>query len=113
MYWSLLFFKNNIQVATKYLVCVKKIVLKLILPAYSLAEPFETLHRRQEKRRILQQELKTELMQITRSSSFAGQSENFDRLTALLTQSAEEDVKNFEHVRTRLLNSADIISLDA
>ena len=46
--------------------------IELILPAYSLAEPFEKLHRRQEKRRILQQELKTELMQITRSSSFAG-----------------------------------------
>ena len=110
---ELAFLQEQYSSCDKILSLCEENRIELILPAYSLAEPFETLHRRQKKRRILQQELNTELMQITRSSSFAGQSENFDRLTALLTQSAEEDVKNFEHVRTRLLNSADIISLDA
>ncbi len=86
--------------------------IELILPAYSLVEPIETLQRRQMKRRTIKKGLEEELKQITRSSSFSDQSDDLHRFTGLLTQSAEEDTKNFELVRTRLLNSAEVISLD-
>ena len=86
--------------------------IELILPAYSLVEPIETLQRRQNKRRIIQKGLEEELKQITRSSSFSDQSDDLHRFTGLLTQSAEEDIKNFELIRKRLLNSAEVISLD-
>lgn len=86
--------------------------IDLILPAYSLVEPIETLRRRQNKRRKIQRDLEKELTQITRSSSFAEQSDDLDRFTALLTQSAQEDMRNFELVRTHLLDLADVIDLD-
>lgn len=86
--------------------------IELILPAYSLVEPIETLQRRQTKRRKIQQDLKSELKQITRSISFSDQSDDLHRFTGLLTQSADEDTKYFELVRTRLLNSAEVISLN-
>ena len=80
--------------------------IELILPAYSLVEPIQTLQRRQKKRRSIKKGFEEELDQITRSSSFSDQSDEFYRFTGLLTQSADEDIKNFEFVRTRLLNSA-------
>lgn len=86
--------------------------IELILPAYSLVEPIQTLRRRQKKRRSIKKGLEEELDQITRSSSFSNQSDEFYRFTGLLTQSADEDIKNFEFVRTRLLNSAEVISID-
>ncbi len=87
--------------------------IDLILPAYSLVEPIETLHRRKNRRKELQQDLSAELKQITRSSTFTDQSDDLYRFPVFLTQSAQEDTENFELVRTRLLDSADVVSLDA
>lgn len=87
-------------------------IVNLILPAYSLVEPYETLHRRQTNRRRIKQELDSELVQIARSDFFASESRDLIRLSKLLTHSADEDVRNFEHLQSRLLNSANLVPLD-
>ena len=94
------------------LLCEENIV-SLILPVYSLVEPYETLYRRQKNRVKIKHELDTELAQIARSEFFASESGDLRRLSELLTHSVDEDVRNFEHVQSRLLNSAELISLDA
>ena len=93
------------------LLCEENIV-SLILPVYSVVEPYETLYRRQ-KNREKKHELDTELAQIARSEFFASESGALRRLSELLTHSVDEDVRNFEHVQSRLLNSAELIPLDA
>ncbi len=109
---ELTFLQEQHSSCDKILSLCEEKCIELILPAYSLVEPIETLRRRQKNRRRIQQDLKGELTQITRSSSFAEQSGDLTRFTGLLTQSAKEDMKNFEFVRTRLLDSADVIALD-
>ncbi len=86
--------------------------VNLILPAYSLVEPYETLHRRKTDRIKIKEVLDKELKQIARSEFFKSESGDLSRLSKLLTHSVNEDVTNFEHVQFRLLNSADLIPLD-
>ena len=87
-------------------------IVNLILPAYSLVEPYETLHRRQKSRIKIKKELDAALEQISRSEFFSSESGDLSRLSELLTYSVDEDVRNFEHVQSRLLRSADLIPLD-
>lgn len=44
--------------------------VQLVVPAYSLAEPYETLTRRQKQRKRLKEELDAELGQIARTATF-------------------------------------------
>ena len=94
------------------LLCEENIV-SLILPVYSVVEPYETLYRRQKNRVKIKHELDTKLAQIARSEFFASESGDLRRLSELLTHSVDEDVRNFEHVQSRLLNSVELIPLDA
>ena len=67
--------------------------IRLVVPAYSLIEPFETLIRREKDRRGTGQELNNQIKQILRA--------------------AEEDKKRLKSVRSRLLQSACVIPMDA
>lgn len=85
---------------------------QLVVPAYSLAEPYETLVRRHRQRNRLRAELNAELHQIARSTSYADRLSGFRDLTALLSHVAEEDSRSLEEVRSRLIKIANLIPLD-
>lgn len=86
---------------------------QLVLPAYSLAEPYETLTRRQKQRQGIGKELDTQIKQIARTATYADKRSGFLDLTALLIQSADEEVKRLGEVRSRLLETAEVVPLDA
>lgn len=109
---ELAFRQEQYSSCDQILILCEQNIINLILPAYSLVEPYETLHRRQKNRRKIKQELDSELIQIARSDFFASESGDLSRLSEFLTHSADEDVRNFEHVQSRLLNAADLIPLD-
>ena len=87
-------------------------VARLVLPAYSLVEPFETMRRHQVKRRQLRTELDKELRQLSRTSAHAGRLEDYGNVTSLLVDSADDDRLRLESVRSRLLACADVVLLD-
>ena len=87
--------------------------VRLAVPAYSLAEPYETLVRRQRKRRKMKEALDGELRQLSRSAAYEDQLGRFRDLTALLISSADEEDRRLEEVRSRLIETADLIPLEA
>ena len=86
---------------------------KLIIPAYSLAEPHEKLHRQAKNREQLQRSLQTELNQLSRTASYQTRLKNIQEINTLLTQSNQEERDRFIKNRERILHCGEIISLTA
>ena len=87
--------------------------VQLLMPAYSLAEPHEKLHRQNSNRQELQRVLNAELRQLARTASFATRIRSIREIETLLVQSTEEERARFDLYRMQLVNNATIISLTA
>jgi predicted nucleic acid-binding protein len=85
---------------------------QLIIPAYSLVEPYETLIRRHRQRKQMKADLDIELQQLGRTATYAHRLDGFQNLTALLINSADEEAKRLEETRSLLSRTAEIIPLD-
>lgn len=68
--------------------------IELLLPAYSLIEPYETLIRRIRSRRRTREEVDREIREIKRSAYFNERAQRLAQLTGLLL-----DVENVEQRR--------------
>lgn len=86
---------------------------KLIVPAYSLAEPHEKLSRQARSRRELQQSLDAELRQFSRTAPYASRIQSIQDIASLMIQSNEEERHRFVQCRTRLLEVGEIVALNA
>ena len=87
--------------------------IQLVIPAYSLAESYETLTRRHRQRKRMKAELDDELRQLARTTTYAHRLSGFQHLTTLLIDSADEEAKRLEGVRSHLLQVAEVIPLEA
>ncbi|MCY3941148.1 MAG: PIN domain-containing protein [Gammaproteobacteria bacterium] len=86
--------------------------IELVVPAYALIEPYETLVRRKKGRQHIDRELSKELQQIARNEEFKNQLEGFRDITALLLRAVDEDEKRLKSVRSRLLRFARVIPME-
>ncbi|MEA2694179.1 MAG: hypothetical protein QOJ16_3566 [Acidobacteriota bacterium] len=86
--------------------------VRIILPAYSLAEPYETLRRRHLGRAQVKRTLDKEIRELSRSANYALQVRDFGTVTSLLIDSGREEIQRLEATRARLLRIAEIIPLD-
>jgi predicted nucleic acid-binding protein len=86
---------------------------RLVIPAFSLIEPYRTLDRHHVQRVRIKGELDIELRQLARTSSFTERLAEFESLTSLLIDSAEEENRRWESVRERLLHAAHVVPIDA
>jgi hypothetical protein len=75
---------------------------KLIIPAYSLAEPHEKLTRQAKSRRELQQLLDTQLSQLSRTASCTSRIKSIQDIASLMVQSNEEERHRLNKYRERL-----------
>ena len=85
----------------------------LVVPAFCLAEPHETLARRRIQRRDMKKDLDEELKQIARTATNTAQLSRFESITDLLVSSAEHESHNLTKISSRLLSAAEFIPLDA
>lgn len=85
----------------------------LIIPAYSLAEPHETLIRRKKKRQELQQVLDKELRELSRTKSYKNRLDSIENIKSLIIQSSQDASERFVKYREYILKIAKIISLNA
>ncbi len=83
--------------------------VQLVVPAYSLAEPYETLARRQTRRLRKKEELDAELRDISRTAIYA---HRFGELTALMIKIVDVEAQRLEEIRTHLEKTAIIIPLN-
>ncbi len=85
--------------------------IRLIVPAFSLAEPYETLIRNNKKRQKLSQDLKKELSQLSRSRPYQEQIRTFEDTTAFLVSSQEEEKQRLQLAIENMLKVCEIIPL--
>lgn len=86
--------------------------VEIVLPAYSLVEPYETLARRHGQRRKMATEIDSELGQLIRTASYQQRLEGLLGLARLLVNSAEEESERLEEVRLRVLGACTLVPLD-
>src|SRR5437868_2878186 len=68
----------------------------LIIPAFSLVEPLEKLHRQKNVRIDIQKTIDTEIKQLSRSAGYEAQIKGIKDLDVLFAQSIEEERKRYE-----------------
>jgi len=85
--------------------------VNLILPAYSLVEPYETLIRHNRERRLLAERVSSELKQLGRSKPYQTEVSIHQTITDLLTRSGDEELNRLNDIRDRLLQLVEIIPL--
>ncbi len=86
--------------------------LRLFIPAYSLAEPYETLVRRRRQRQRVMRDFEVEWKQLARTAAYADRAPDFEAVSALLINSAEQDATRLEHVRGEILGLGHVIPLE-
>ena len=70
--------------------------LRLVIPAFSIGECFETLVRRSKKRKQLANTVSMELREISRSLSYRSEAVALDSITRLLIPSLEDDKRRLD-----------------
>ena len=85
----------------------------LVIPGYCLAEPYGALVGRQKRRRKVREDVEAELKQIARSEIYKERFEGFRELTSFLIKSAEDEDNRLLIECKGLLQSAEVIPLDA
>ena len=85
---------------------------KLVLPAFCIAEPYETLIRRAKQRGNLSRELTAELGQLLRSESYREEVDTLQNVTNILVRSGEEEKQRLNETLDRILSITEVIPLE-
>ncbi len=86
--------------------------IELVLPAYSVGEPYEKLIRRRRERKKLSIRLGDELKELGRSASHAEDAERYAELTSWLIDSNEQESQRLNETLNKILSIATIIPTD-
>jgi predicted nucleic acid-binding protein len=86
--------------------------IRLVLPAFSLAEPYDTLQRRHAARSTVSASLDRELRELGRTESYAAQVSRVRELSILLIESGADERTRLGETRARLTSAAEIAPLD-
>jgi len=85
--------------------------IQLILPAFSLAEPYETQVRRAKNRKQLSDDLTREVGQLRRSLPYREYAATFQEVTSLLVRSQEEERQRLHDTTQRITASGEVVPL--
>ena len=83
----------------------------LVLPAFSIGEPYEAWVRRSKQRRGLHEQLITAIHELSRSRPYQGSSDEFQELTNLLRRSGEEEKLRLDDTLERILQTVEVIPI--
>ena len=88
-------------------------VIRLAVPAFSLAEPHDAISRKEAARARLSSDLRSHLTELGRSKPHRAIPASFDALAEVLISNARQEREGLRSTVSELLRQADIISLDA
>jgi len=88
-------------------------VVKLVIPAISISEPYESLIRRQKRRNDLVRQLNIELSELSRSRPYAEVAEDSKAYIAPLVASIQVEQAGLDATLERCLNIAEIAPIKA
>ena len=83
----------------------------LVLPAFSIGEPYEAWVRRSKQRRGLHEQLITAIHELSRSRPYQGSSDEFQELTNLLRRSGEEEKLRLDDTLEKNLQTVEVIPI--
>ncbi|MCY2934592.1 MAG: PIN domain-containing protein [Planctomycetota bacterium] len=86
--------------------------IKLVLPAFSFGECFETLGRRIKEKNVLQKQINTQTKQLERSQNYKRELQQLEDFTSLLVRINEEDQNRLDSILSRMIGVSEIIPLD-
>lgn len=86
--------------------------LELAVPAFCVGEAYGRQIRRQREREGLQRRLAAELGELSRSPAYAGRLEGVGEVSALLTESGEDERRRLEAILGELYGAATLVPLD-
>lgn len=86
--------------------------ITLVVPAYSLAEPYETIARQRKRRERVKREVDGVLNQLRRTDTYSARVDEFGDLTNLLISSANDEGRQLGSVIRRMLAVSEVIPLD-
>ena len=85
--------------------------IDLVIPAFSIGEPYETWVRRRRKRSELQSLLTSELREVVRSASYREIGSEAGEFASLLIRSVEEDKRRLDDALVTVLEASDVIPI--
>lgn len=83
--------------------------ISLVLPAFSIGEPYETWVRRTKRRRRIHEDLTTAIRELSRSSPYEAASKRFRELTSVLIRSGEEEKRRLDETLEGILQTVEVI----
>lgn len=86
---------------------------RLIIPAYSLVEPYERIVRYAKRRTRVANDLSDQVKQLSRSKPYQEHTDALQRVTGLLVRSFQEEKDRFRQTVNKLLTFSQIIPLEA
>ena len=86
--------------------------ISLVLPAFSIGEPYEAWVRRSKQRLGLHEQLITAIHELSRSRPYQGSPDEFQKLTNLLRRSGEEEKLRLDDTLERILQTVEVIPID-
>lgn len=87
--------------------------IDLVIPAFSIAEPYDTLVRRAKRRSELRTSLANELRELSRSEPYETVIRESGPITELLVKSGEDEKSRLDSVISRILDTAQVIPIQA
>ena len=88
-------------------------IVTMLLPVYSLTEPYETSIRTAKRRNEIALRLQAELRQLQRSPSYATQTAAVEEVVDLLVGSQNDEEVRLREVSRKLADVAELVPLDA
>lgn len=86
--------------------------VELVVPAFSISEPFEAMTRRRKDRKLLLDRVSAEISELGRSKPYVTVEALSQGFTSLVANSADDETKRLREVQLRLINASTIVPLD-
>jgi predicted nucleic acid-binding protein len=84
----------------------------LVLPAYSVGEPYDSWVRRSKQRSELHERLSRELNELARSKPYLEIPNEFQGITKTLVESGEEEKERLDNAASRILETATVVPIE-
>lgn len=108
---ELAFVRDEVDDAEALLVSAESGLMKLVVPAFSLSEPFETVTRRSRDRKSILDRVDAEINELGRSKPYADLKSLSRDFTSLVANSADEERERLTNAQLRIIKAATIVPL--
>jgi predicted nucleic acid-binding protein len=83
--------------------------IRLVLPAFSVAEPYDVLRRRSAERTQLRDQLSRHIRQLSRNATYEEQLGRLGEVARILTESGRDERSRLDETLIRLLGAGEVI----